>query len=71
MSNISFQVEEGRIVSLLGPSGCGKTTTLRLVSGFETPDGGGILSRGESVPKKRPYERNVGLVFSISRFSLT
>ncbi|WP_375784884.1 ABC transporter ATP-binding protein [Bradyrhizobium sp. Pha-3] len=63
MDNISFQVEEGRIVSVLGPSGCGKTTTLRLVAGFEVPDGGDILIRGESVRKKRPYERNVGLVF--------
>ncbi|MCP3380288.1 ABC transporter ATP-binding protein [Bradyrhizobium sp. CCGUVB4N] len=63
VDNISFQVEEGRIVSLLGPSGCGKTTTLRLVAGFEVPDGGDIRIRGESVRKKRPYERNVGLVF--------
>ncbi|WP_069280092.1 ABC transporter ATP-binding protein [Bradyrhizobium elkanii] len=63
VDNISFQVEEGRIVSLLGPSGCGKTTTLRLVAGFEVPDGGDILIRGESVRRKRPYERNVGLVF--------
>lgn len=63
VDNISFRVEEGRIVSLLGPSGCGKTTTLRLVAGFEVPDGGDILIRGESVRRKRPYERNVGLVF--------
>ncbi|OCK58393.1 ABC transporter ATP-binding protein [Bradyrhizobium sp. LMTR 3] len=63
VDHISFQVEEGRIVSLLGPSGCGKTTTLRLVAGFEVPDGGDIRIRGESVRRKRPYERNVGLVF--------
>ncbi|MGY3573084.1 ABC transporter ATP-binding protein [Bradyrhizobium sp. USDA 4504] len=63
VDNVSFRVEEGHIVSLLGPSGCGKTTTLRLVAGFEVPDGGDIRIRGESVSKKRPYERNVGLVF--------
>lgn len=63
VDNVSFHVEQGRIVSLLGPSGCGKTTTLRLVAGFEVPDGGDIRIRGESVRKKRPYERNVGLVF--------
>lgn len=63
VDNISFMVEEGRIVSLLGPSGCGKTTTLRLVAGFEVPDGGDIRIRGESVRRKRPYERNIGLVF--------
>ncbi|MDE5458940.1 ATP-binding cassette domain-containing protein [Bradyrhizobium sp. CSA112] len=63
VDNVSFQVEEGRIVSLLGPSGCGKTTTLRLIAGFEVPDGGDIRIRGECVSTKRPYERNVGLVF--------
>ncbi|MGY8685971.1 ABC transporter ATP-binding protein, partial [Bradyrhizobium sp. UFLA05-153] len=63
VDNISFQVKEGSILSLLGPSGCGKTTTLRLVAGFEVPDGGDIRIRGESVHRKRPYERNVGLVF--------
>ena len=33
-------VERGEIVALLGPSGCGKTTLLRLIAGFERPDGG-------------------------------
>jgi ABC-type Fe3+/spermidine/putrescine transport system ATPase subunit len=63
VDNISFHVEEGQIISLLGPSGCGKTTTLRLIAGFEVVEGGDIRIRGESVRNKRPYERNVGLVF--------
>src|SRR4029077_13682376 len=50
-------------VSLLGPSGCGKTTTLRLISGFEEPDEGSIEIEGVSMIGKRPYERNVGLLF--------
>jgi ABC-type spermidine/putrescine transport systems, ATPase components len=48
---------------LLGPSGCGKTTTLRLISGFEDPEEGVIEIAGESMVGKRPYERNVGLLF--------
>jgi putative spermidine/putrescine transport system ATP-binding protein/putrescine transport system ATP-binding protein len=64
VDNVSFEIPEGRIASLLGPSGCGKTTTLRLIAGFEVPEAGGdILIRGQSVRDKRPYERNVGLVF--------
>src|SRR5262245_31925953 len=63
VDNISFQVQEGQIMSLLGPSGCGKTTTLRLIAGFEVVEGGDIRIRGQSVRNKRPYERNVGLVF--------
>ena len=63
VDNISFSVAAGETVSLLGPSGCGKTTTLRLISGFEEPDAGNIEIAGESMAGKRPYERNVGLLF--------
>ena len=47
----------------LGPSGCGKTTTLRLIAGFEDLDRGSIEIAGEAMNGKRPYERNVGLLF--------
>jgi putative spermidine/putrescine transport system ATP-binding protein len=63
VDNVTFTVAAGETVSLLGPSGCGKTTTLRLVSGFEEPDAGTIEIAGESMAGKRPYERNVGLLF--------
>ena len=63
VDNISFTVQKGKIVSLLGPSGCGKTTTLRLISGFEDVDEGSILFSGKDIKNKRPYERNVGLLF--------
>ncbi len=62
---VSFAVRRGEFFSLLGPSGCGKTTTLRLLAGFETPDpdGGEIRIAGEVVNRRRPYERQVGMVF--------
>ena len=63
VDHVTFAVGAGETVSLLGPSGCGKTTTLRLISGFEEPDGGSIEIAGESMIGKRPYERNVGLLF--------
>ena len=63
VDGVTFSVAAGETVSLLGPSGCGKTTTLRLISGFEEPDGGTIEIAGESMIGKRPYERNVGLLF--------
>jgi putative spermidine/putrescine transport system ATP-binding protein/putrescine transport system ATP-binding protein len=56
-------VERGKIVSLLGPSGCGKTTTLRVIAGFEHPDSGMVRIDGLSMRRRRPYERNVGLLF--------
>ena len=42
LENISFDIGEGEIVSILGPSGCGKTTLLKCILGLETPDGGDI-----------------------------
>ena len=65
VDNISFDIRRGEFFSLLGPSGCGKTTTLRLLAGFEEPDedGGKVQLLGETVNKKRPYERKIAMVF--------
>lgn len=63
LQDLSLKVPKGASISLLGPSGCGKTTTLRLIAGFESPDAGRILIDGADVSGRRPYERNVGLVF--------
>ena len=63
VDDITFSLQKGHILSLLGPSGCGKTTTLRMIAGFEDPSEGDVLISGESMLGKRPYERNVGLLF--------
>jgi spermidine/putrescine ABC transporter ATP-binding subunit len=65
VDNISFDIRRGEFFSILGPSGCGKTTTLRLLAGFEEPDedGGEVRLLGETVNKKRPYERKIAMVF--------
>lgn len=63
LDDCSFEVEVGQIVSLLGPSGCGKTTSLRLIAGFEQPDQGVVSIGGQPMRDRRPYERNVGLLF--------
>ncbi|CAH1690242.1 Spermidine/putrescine import ATP-binding protein PotA [Hyphomicrobiales bacterium] len=59
----SFDVPAGTMCSLLGPSGCGKTTTLRIVAGFELPDAGQILIRGEDRTYDPPQRRKLGMVF--------
>jgi putative spermidine/putrescine transport system ATP-binding protein/putrescine transport system ATP-binding protein len=63
VDGLSFVVAEGQSVSLLGPSGCGKTTTLRIIAGFEPPDHGAVVIDGQDMRGRRPYERNIGLVF--------
>ncbi|HEX3589135.1 MAG TPA: ABC transporter ATP-binding protein [Pseudonocardiaceae bacterium] len=48
-SDVSFDVREGEIVSIVGPSGCGKTTLLRCVAGLMRPTGGAVEISGEQV----------------------
>ena len=64
VDGLSLTIARGEFFSLLGPSGCGKTTTLRLLAGFEAPDAGGtILIDGADVTERRPYQRNLSMVF--------
>ena len=65
MTSLSLQIPPGEFFSLLGPSGCGKTTTLRLLAGLEEPDhdGGAIFIDGVPVTDRRPYERDLSMVF--------
>jgi spermidine/putrescine transport system ATP-binding protein len=60
---VNLEIRRGEFFSLLGPSGCGKTTTLRLLAGFEEPDSGEVRIGGEVVNRKRPYQRQIGMVF--------
>ncbi|UCB46595.1 MAG: ABC transporter ATP-binding protein [Spirochaetota bacterium] len=61
--DLSFDIEAGKLITLLGPSGCGKTTTLHIIAGFITPDKGKIILEGKRVDSLPPYMREAGLVF--------
>ena len=50
--NISLELKEGEIVSLLGVSGGGKTTLFNLIAGLTKPDEGNIYLQGEDVTGK-------------------
>ena len=63
VDDIDLAVEEGEFFSLLGPSGCGKTTTLRMISGLETPSAGSISLFETDVTNVPPQERETNLVF--------
>ena len=49
LTNISFELESGRITGLLGPNGSGKTTLIKTVCGLLQPDEGEILVDGNPV----------------------
>ncbi|MBQ2717524.1 MAG: ATP-binding cassette domain-containing protein [Clostridia bacterium] len=63
VDGINLYIRKGEFVTLLGPSGCGKTTTLRMIAGFETPDGGEVLLNGKNITDLPPYLRPVNTVF--------
>ena len=49
IDNISFKVEEGKILSIVGFSGSGKSTVLKLISGLIEKDSGEIITTGGDV----------------------
>jgi NitT/TauT family transport system ATP-binding protein len=53
LADVSFDVREGELVSLLGASGCGKTTLLRIVAGLVAADEGVVTVRGAPVEAPR------------------
>ena len=67
VDDVSLNVYDGELFTLLGPSGCGKTTTLRILAGLERPTEGTVSVAGECVAGgdefAAPDERNVGFVF--------
>ncbi|MHA0272652.1 ATP-binding cassette domain-containing protein [Mycoplasma sp. 48589B] len=63
VDNVSFQIPEGKLVTLLGPSGSGKTTTLNAIAGLLTVTSGKILFKGKDVTDFTPQKRKIGFVF--------
>jgi iron(III) transport system ATP-binding protein len=67
VDDVSLTIADAEFFALLGPSGCGKTTLLRLVAGFEAPDGGAVKLATEVVGRPGwalpPERRRIGMVF--------
>src|SRR5262249_37237232 len=63
VDNVSIDIDAAEFFTLLGPSGCGKTTLLRMIAGFDLPDGGRILLNGEDLAERPPERRPMRMVF--------
>ncbi|MEU7282991.1 betaine/proline/choline family ABC transporter ATP-binding protein [Streptomyces sp. NPDC045431] len=64
VDDLSFEVAEGELVTLVGPSGCGKTTTMKMVNRLIEPTGGRILVDGQDISAVDPVRlrRRIGYV---------
>lgn len=49
LKGVSFDLEQGRLLTLLGPSGCGKTTLLNILAGFLAPTSGSVTLGGSPI----------------------
>ncbi|MGW3567465.1 ABC transporter ATP-binding protein [Streptomyces sp. NPDC000941] len=64
VDDLSFEVAEGELVTLVGPSGCGKTTTMKMVNRLIEPTSGRIFLDGEDIAAVDPVKlrRRIGYV---------
>ncbi|MFL5084296.1 MAG: ABC transporter ATP-binding protein, partial [Xanthobacteraceae bacterium] len=61
VSEATFDIEAGELVSLVGPSGCGKTTLLKVLAGLHPHDAGTL--RIGSLAQPFDPSRDIGMVF--------
>ena len=61
VSDVTMDVQEGELISLVGPSGCGKTTVLKILAGLHEADGGTIQIGNARTPFDPA--RDIGMVF--------
>lgn len=61
LSDVSFRIEPGEVVTLLGPSGAGKTTLFSCLTQLAVPDRGRILWFGRAVTEMRRRESHAAI----------
>jgi sn-glycerol 3-phosphate transport system ATP-binding protein len=63
LDNLSLDIGDREVLTVVGPSGCGKSTLLRLIAGLESPSSGLIRMDGVVVNDVPARGRNVAMVF--------
>ncbi|MDO5415916.1 MAG: ABC transporter ATP-binding protein [Lachnospiraceae bacterium] len=64
LDDVSFSIREGEMVGYIGPNGAGKSSTIKILSGILTPDGGSCVINGRIPWKDRvSYVKDIGVVF--------
>ena len=71
ITDMSFVVNQGEVVSLIGPNGAGKTTAFNVITGFLRPTKGEVRYRGTSLNNLKPHEvTSLGLARTFQRTSV-
>jgi simple sugar transport system ATP-binding protein len=62
LRDVSLHVRKGEVLGLLGDNGAGKSTLMKIICGFEKPDGGRMFLRGEPYePRSVDHARSLGI----------
>ena len=69
VSDVSFTLDTGEILSMIGPNGAGKTTAFNCVTGLFPITSGAIKWEGADITRLKPYER-ARRGIAVSSFSL-
>lgn len=68
LKNLSFALQNGKLVVITGPNGSGKTTLARLIAGIEHPQSGKILLDGQDITELNVTERaKVGVSYAFQQ----
>ncbi|MBW1736457.1 MAG: ABC transporter ATP-binding protein [Deltaproteobacteria bacterium] len=70
VNDLTFSIEQGEILGLIGPNGAGKTTVFEVISGFTSPDSGGVKLNGHDIVGLKPYslcERGICRTFQLAK----
>jgi branched-chain amino acid transport system ATP-binding protein len=71
ISNMTFDVHEGEILSLIGPNGAGKTTAFNAITGYLNPASGKSLYRGRTLNGLKPNQiAELGVVRTFQKTSV-
>ena len=63
LTDVSLEIRDREVVTIVGPSGCGKSTLLRIIAGLEQPTSGNVWMDGQLANDIPTRSRNIAMVF--------